>query len=285
MVVGSVLQLGRFPVKSMLGESPERVTIGASGVAGDRTHGLVDVETGKVASAKDPRRWASLLECRAELDGDGLQLNLPGGERLRGDAPDVDARLSALLGREVQLRTNPGTTGYDYVWELDGLAPDDVIQGSQTSTTDEGRPVSTMPLAFMAPGTFQDVAPITIMTTAALRAMAAHHPDGDWDPARFRSNLLIEVDGDSVVENGWTGRGLAVGSAVLDVVAPAPRCVMTTLPQPGLGRDRGILRTVAAHNRQEFVGLGIWACLGAYATVATPGEVAVGDEVRLLDAG
>ena len=70
---------------------------------------------------------------------------------------------------------------------------------------------------------------------------------------------------------------------VLEVSSPAPRCVMTTVAQPGLERDREILRTVARHNRQPFAGFGVWACLGAYASVVEPGDVAVGDVARLLD--
>ena len=200
VIVGTVRELGRFPVKSMLGESPASVDIGEVGVEGDRRYGLVDVETGKVASAKDPRRWAELLHCRAEYDGDTLLFTMADGVQVRGDAPDVDAVLSASLGRSV----------------------------------------------------------------------------------RFRSNLLLDVAGDEIVENTWTGRRLAAGDVVLEVTSPAPRCVMTTLAQAGIERDRGILRAVASHNRQEFAGFGIWACLGAYAAVITPGRVNVGDQVQLL---
>ena len=57
---------------------------------------------------------------------------------------------------------------------------------------------------------------------------------------------------------------------------------MTTLAQPGLPRDREILRTVALHNRIEFGSFGLWACLGVYARDVTPGEVAVGDSFQLL---
>ena len=283
MIVGTVRSLSRYPVKSMQGEEPPSVRIEASGIVGDRTHGLIDVETGKVASAKDPRRWASLLHCRAVQDGDGLALTLPDGSSTSTLDLGFETRLGDALGRPVRLASQAGDAGYDYVWEVDGIAPEEVIEGSRTGTTDDGHPVSTMPLAFMAPGTFQDVAPITLMTTAALSTMAALYPDGDWSPDRFRSNLLLDVAGDSVVENGWVGRHLRIGSTELEVTAPAPRCVMTTLTQPGLERDREILRTVARHNRQEFAGMGQWACLGAYASVVTAGEVSVGDEVELVD--
>ena len=270
-MLGRVRELGRYPVKSMLGESPTTVAVDDAGIAGDRTHALFDVATGKVASAKDPRVWAQLLGFRAQHAGDAgagtpLVITLPDGSDVRTDDADLRARLSAATGRDVELRAETtDDAGYDYVWEVEGIAPDEIVDGSRTGTTDEGQPVSTMPLALMAPGTFQDVAPVTILTTAALAAMAAHHPTGAWHPARFRSNLLLDVDGDEVVENDWPGRRIAVGDVVLEVIALAPRCVMTTLPQLGLPRDRQILTTVATHNRQEFAGFGLWACLGVYA--------------------
>jgi uncharacterized protein YcbX len=290
-VIGQVQEIGRFPVKSMLGEAPERAAVGASGLAGDRAYALVDAATGKVASAKDPRLWAGLLAFRAAYAGDAaagapVEVTLPDGTQVRSDDAGAGDRIGEAVGRPVRLEGTPAAGGqYDYVWEVDGLAPDEVVTGSQSGVTAEGRPLSTMPMALMAPGTFQDVAPITIMTTAALAAMARLHPDGRWDPARFRNNLLLDVPGEGIVEQGWLGRRVAVGDdLVLEVTFPSPRCVMTTLPQGDLPRDREILRTVARENRQEFAGLGRWACLGVYATVVEPGDVAVGDTVHLLPA-
>jgi len=284
--VGTVGQLSRFAVKSMLGESLTTAHVGVSGIAGDRTYALVDVESGKVASAKDPRKWASLLEFRARYDGDPTTANLvvagPDGAEIRTGAPDLDERLSAAVGRPVRLATDSADSTYDYVWEVDGIAPDDVITGSQTSTTAEGKPVSTMPLAFMAPGTFQDVAPITILTTGALRWMASLYPEGDWNPVRFRMNFLVDTDGIDTPEQEWQGRRLHVGEVELEVTSVAPRCVMTTLPQQGLDRDRKILQTIARHNMQPFAGLGQWACLGLYANVVQPGTVSAGDELTLI---
>jgi MOSC domain-containing protein len=302
-VIGQLREIGRFPVKSMLGETLERATVAESGIAGDRAHALVDVETGKVASAKDPRLWADLLSFRARyVDPDGaragapLEMTLPDGTTVRSDDADAASRIGTAVGRAVSLESKAPADGggqYDYVWEVDDLAPDEVVSGSQTGVTEEGRPLSTMPVALMAPGTFQDVAPITIMTTAALAAMAKHHPDGRWEQPRFRSNLVLDMAGDEgdddegidgvggIVENGWIGRRLTIGTAVFEVTAPTPRCVMTTLPQGDLPRDRQILRTVARANRLEFAGFGIWACLGVYASVVEPGEIALGDAVTL----
>jgi uncharacterized protein len=74
---------------------------------------------------------------------------------------------------------------------------------------------------------------------------------------------------------------LRIGDAAgIRLTTRAPRCVMTTVEQPGLPHDPGILRA-AATNRQHFRGVGTLACAGAYAEVVTAGPVQVGDTVTL----
>ena len=75
------------------------------------------------------------------------------------------------------------------------------------------------------------------------------YPAGAFDLRRFRPNLVLEF-GDAApgfVENAWHGRRLRIGDTVeLEVLGDCPRCVMTTLPQPELPADPGILRTADA---------------------------------------
>jgi uncharacterized protein YcbX len=63
--VGTVGMIFRHPVKSMLGEVLDETAIDDGGVLGDRAYTLIDRETGKVASAKLPKKWGSLLELSA----------------------------------------------------------------------------------------------------------------------------------------------------------------------------------------------------------------------------
>src|SRR4051812_41023203 len=96
----------RYPVKSMLGQSMAEVEIGTGGLNGDRRFALVDVEDGKVASAKNPRKWGQLLSCRAAFVDDTLdvaQITLPDGSQVDTDDQDIDAVLSKALGRSVEL--------------------------------------------------------------------------------------------------------------------------------------------------------------------------------------
>src|SRR5690606_12442009 len=102
---------------------------------------------------------------------------------------------------------------------------------------------------------------------------------------RFGPNVVLDADaGDAepFAENGWTGRSIPLGpdGCTAAVLMPTMRCIMTTLAPPGLERDPALLRTLTRANRVELRG-GTWSCAGAYATVAAPGRVAVGDRAPL----
>jgi uncharacterized protein YcbX len=75
------------------------------------------------------------------------------------------------------------------------------------------------------------------------------------------------------VENKWVGRRMHIGDGVvLEITGPCPRCVMTTLPQGDLPKDREILRTAARYN-----GVNV----GVYAEVRDSGVARRGDGVTL----
>src|SRR5919204_1588828 len=59
---GTVVSLWRYPVKSMMGEELNSSYITERGLVGDRSYAVVDKQTGKVASAKNPRKWGKLFD-------------------------------------------------------------------------------------------------------------------------------------------------------------------------------------------------------------------------------
>src|SRR3954447_5545891 len=271
----------------MLGEQPDAVDIAETGIVGDRAWGLVDTITGKVASAKHPRLLAALLGLRPTYAdnraGGPVRIELPDGTSLSSDDADADERLSAVVGRDVHLTaTVPSGAAYDEEWpDVDGLAPSEFISGTSSARSVTGRDISALPVGMLAPGTFQDVAPLTLMTTASLRAAQALHPDGDLDDRRFRSTILFDWDGDGFVEQQWVGQTLRIGDVELSVTAPTPRCVMVTLAQQDLHGDAGVLRTLARHNRVDVMGGGLFACLGVYASVVRGGRITTGNPAEL----
>src|SRR5437870_1606394 len=106
--VGIVAELWRYPVKSMLGERIDQTDVTERGFAGDRGTALIDAETGKLVSAKRPRLWARMLECRSALDGTTIRITLPDGSVVATDDPDADRRLSEALGRKVTVASTAG---------------------------------------------------------------------------------------------------------------------------------------------------------------------------------
>lgn len=281
VTVGSVVSLWRYPVKSMMGEELNAAGITERGLLGDRAYALVDRSDGKVASAKNPRKWTRMFEFRAafvEPPRAGttvppVRITLPQGTVVTSDQGDVNQILSRALDREVTLNTtergdrevvestfpNPWTPKAEEYWpDMDGLDNRDTV-------TDFDLPE----------GTFFDCAVVHLVTTATLDRLRELYPPGRFEVRRFRPNVVVETASDvkDFVENGWIGRTLAIGSAVrLSITGPCPRCVMTTLPQGDLPKDPGILRTAAQHNH---------ANVGLYASVARGGSVRRGDAIML----
>jgi uncharacterized protein YcbX len=96
--LGRVVQITRYPVKSMQGEELNASEVSERGLLGDRALALVDVETGKVASAKEPRKWPNLFDFRVAYlepprQGGSLpavRITFPDGESVTSDQADVD---------------------------------------------------------------------------------------------------------------------------------------------------------------------------------------------------
>ena len=65
--IGAIVSLWRYPVKSMLGEALQTTEVREHGLLGDRAYALGDRADGKVATAKNPRKWPWLFACRATL--------------------------------------------------------------------------------------------------------------------------------------------------------------------------------------------------------------------------
>jgi uncharacterized protein YcbX len=210
-----VLEIWRYPVKSLLGERLDRAELGAQGVAGDRGWALFDAGTGFGLTA---RRVPELLFAagRSRPDG-GVEVVLPDGT-----VTAEDTALSAWVGRPVVLRRAADVPGRR------------VYENPAGDEQDEGaiwNPFSG------ADGAFHDNAGarVTLVSTGTL---------GSWDRRRFRANVVLAGSG----EDDLAGRRVRLGAAELDVVGPVPRCVMTTRPQAGgIGRDTDVLKTIHRH--------------------------------------
>ena len=287
----TVTELWRYPVKSMQGERLDAAAVTDGGFPGDRAYAVVDPASGKVGSAKHPRLWGALLQCRARSLGapsearpvPPVAITLPDGRETGSEDPDIDELLSSVFSRPVQLTTvAPQGNSYLAVWpEMDGVMPDDFREQNRVEGGEPDGTLTDLGLALASPpGTFFDVATLHVVTASTLRRLGELEPGSEFAVARYRPNIVIDTAGEPFAENEWSGTRIRFSDALTALVLlPTMRCIMTTLAQGDLPRDNGVLRTVAQHNRIEIPGLGTWSCVGAYATVTTPGRVTVGDEV------
>jgi uncharacterized protein YcbX len=157
-----VKELWRYPVKSLQGEPLAAAMLTADGLDGDRRYAIFDLDTGLGLTA---RRVPELLVASAALTPDRqARITLPDGS-----IADTDGALSDWLGRRVALRSAEHNAGSRY----ENVVDFEHEQSSAWETFDG------------APGPFHDSdwARVSLLSSASI---------GDWDPRRFRANVLLD---------------------------------------------------------------------------------------------
>lgn len=235
-----VLELWRYPVKSLQGELLDEAEIGPQGVAGDRRWALFDLDTGFGLTA---RRVPDLLFAAGRLRPDGgVEIVLPDGT-VTAD----DEALSGWLGRRVELRE--ASEAEDAAPTYEAPVDEEVFDPAEWTQW------------MGAPGPFHDSPRIrlSLVSTGTL---------GSWDRRRFRANVVVDGAG----EEELRGRKACIGAVRVRFGGPIERCVMTTRPQPGgIARDTSVLKTI--HRERGGV-------LAVRAAVLTPGTIRTGDAVE-----
>jgi uncharacterized protein len=269
--IGKVVSIWRYPVKSMIGEELNSSYVTERGLIGDRVYALIDQQTGKVASAKNPGKWGKLFDFHAAfIDSPQtaenippVRITLPDGSQIFSNHGEIDRTLSKVLSREVSvMNSSLEKPSYEEYWpDIEGLAQRETV-------TDEAMP----------PQTFFDIAVIHLLTTSTIDRLRELYPEGRFEVRRFRPNIVVESEASEekdFIENSWVNMRLRIGEEIeLKVIGPCTRCVMTTLPQGDLPKDLGILRTVAKYNQVHA---------GVYASVHQGGTIHRGDNVLQLE--
>src|SRR6266404_513977 len=308
MHIGTIIEIWRYPVKSMAGEQLQDCTVASLGIPGDRGWALRDETSGEITNGK---RMPLLMQCEAHYRDEptsdaipNVEIRLPNGLRIGSEANNVNNRLSELLGKRVSLwPLQPAENSEHYrrktkAARLFGrLARFSAFRSVLPALTsfgsanvqlremfsrepDEPVPdISLLPPAVLEftspPGTYFDAFPIQVLTTASLDTMARLNPKAIWDVRRFRPNFLIQTDVSfkGLIESEWSGQTLRLGSTEFKCEIPTARCGMTTHAQADLPKDSSILRSIVKDADQN---------LGTYASVVRPGEVKLGDRVELI---
>ena len=242
--LGRVRDLWRYPVMGLQGERLQTAEIREAGVIGDHRYVFHDSEAGRVI---DPvtyaHRWGetlafpSMLDLRARFaPGDSTRLDIvtPNGRVLSSGDPDFQTRIGETLGVPVKLMEFP--------------------QIAETRLR-SGRALH-------------------LITTASLDSMKNLYPEGDFDPRRFRPNIVVgsQPKRNGFAEESWVGESIRIGpEVVLRVEKANRRCKVTTMKQDDLPYDGKILDTISQKNSNV---------LGVMCSVVKGGVVAVGDELE-----
>jgi uncharacterized protein YcbX len=258
-VPGTVAWISYTPVKGLGLLEPSSVALTERGVADDRRFHIIDAR-GRLTNAK---RVGVLQQVRASWDeaAGRLALRLPDGETVEDEVRLGEPNTTNFYGRPVQGHLVEGP------WSraLSDLAgePLRLVQPDKPGAgIDRGRGGA-----------------VSLLSRASLEPLReAAGLAGAVDPRRFR--MLFGIDGiDAHAEDGWIGREVRVGGAVVVPRGHVGRCLITSR-DPDTGRPD--MDTLGALRRyRSDVESTEPLPFGVYGEVRVPGRVAIGDPVDL----
>lgn len=250
----TVTGLAVTPVKSLRVQAVESVQIGPAGAVDDRRFLVIDDR----ARLLNGKACGALQTVVAAFAGGELALRFPDGRSV--SAP-------VRHGKSLAFRffSEPRTAR-----ELDG-------PWSAALSQHLGRPVRVVEPDQAGPDRGLEGG-VSVISRASVARLAEEAGADGVDARRFR--MLVEIDGvDAHTEDGWVGRQLRIGAAVVAVRGHVGRC-LTTTRDPETGESTlptlDVLRAYRGElDTTEPLPFGI------YGAVVTPGAVSVGDAVKL----
>jgi uncharacterized protein len=210
--IATILQLARYPVKSMRGESLPSTALTLQGVPEDRRYAFVQAASRTAFPWLTARQMPDLLRYKpaVEVEKSGeivVVVTTPDGRKLPIDSEE--------LGREIEARS-----------------------GRALFLLHDGR------------GSY-DAAPISLISRQTV-ARIAEESGTETNPWRFRPNLLVDLqDGRAFAELNWVGRVLRIGDTARIAITEADqRCMMITLDPESAIPSPSVLRTVVRQHDQ-----------------------------------
>jgi uncharacterized protein YcbX len=273
----AIAQILLYPIKSCGGVSLPRAEIGQRGLQagkiGDRRWIVSDAEGVMITQRQNP----NLARVRIELAGDALRLTGDGLAPVIADPAEVGGERGTVLlfGRD----TVPGHIAPAAVNEWFSRFLGQKVR--LLYQKDEDLRLCDADFAVL-PGTdrvgYADAYPYLIATEATLAKVNTLLAE-PVPMNRFRPNLVIGGT-DADAEYGW--KRVGVGEAVLEIVKPCTRCVMTTIDQ-----ERGVKtgkEPLATLGRAYFLSGRVQGAIFAENAIPTRlGAISVGDPLAVLD--
>ena len=251
---GRVAWVAIAPVKGLALELLDEVELTGFGPTGDRRFFLIDGDNRLV----NGKGLGILQQIHPAYDtaGGTLTLRLPGGEEVVGPVELAEPVETRFWSRTLEARTVVGP------W-------------SEAISALTGRSLRLVAPDRPAVDRFRSGA-ASLLSTASLGALAAELGVPDVDSRRFR--MHFGIDGvEAHAEDGWIGRRVRIGEAVVVPQGNVGRCAVTT-QDPDTGRpDLDTLKALARYRREVETTEPL--PFGVYAAVTEPGRIRVGDPV------
>lgn len=214
-IVGSVVGLWRYPVKSMAAEPLQEVDVSWNGLSGDRRWAFV--RSGMTQSGFP---WLTMRE------RDGVSHYVP--SFVDPTQPD----------KSTTVVRSPSGAIFDVT---DPVLATELSPGGGAQVIRQDR------------GIF-DTFPLSLITTQTITRLGEMVGE-EIDVMRFRPNILIDaVNDEPFVEDIWVGQVIRVGDMRMRVDKRDGRCVVITIDPMTMERNPKILRAVASE-RQGCLGV------------------------------
>ena len=255
-----VARISIAPVKGLGLSHPDEVEVASYGVVGDRRYAMVD-DHGRLANGK---RFGPLVRVSSSFADapERLELRLPDGTSIGGEVELGEPVEAVFYGspRAGRLVLGP------FADVLSALAGEPVRLMRMPDGTGTDRPGD---------------GAVSLQSVAALESLAAAAAlDEAVDGRRFRMTLTVDGVG-AHDEDGWMGRRVRVGAAVIVPEGNIGRCAVTTYdPDTGV-KSLDTLKLIAT-TRGHLPSTEPLP-FGVHARVVETGRVRVGDAVVLDD--
>jgi uncharacterized protein YcbX len=257
---GTLTELNAYPLKSGGGTALRSAELTPRGLPFDREFMLVD-PGGRFLSQREFARMALLSP---SYDGEVLTVGAPNAAPLVHKAADDGEVLDVRIQRKDCQGIDQGDEAATWFAEFLGAECRLVRFTGRRETSRGGGEVM-----------FADGYPLLVISQESLDDLNTRL-DEPLPMNRFRPSLVVEGLGPYGEDDV---RLLRVGEAVIEMVKPCNRCLITTTDQETGERGREPLRTLATYRTAERGIL-----FGYNAVPRSLGTLTVGDEVEVVEA-
>lgn len=259
-----VLSLHTFPVKACRAVDLDTATFTPRGVRHDREF-MVTTPEGAHLSQRELPALATIRPLREE---GALRLTAPGRDDLVHEPRTSGCRIEVTVHRRPAPGVDQGEAAARWLFDL--LERDCRLV---RCPDDGGKRVN--PEYGDGHTMYADAYPATVVSAESLDGLNERLAE-PVPMDRFRQNVVLAGWGEPHGEDDV--RLLRVGEAVLRLVKPDDRCVVTTIDQTTGVRTREPLRTLARYRTRDQQ-----ICFGMFAMVERPGTVRLGDAAEVLE--